>query len=66
MKLLLLLMFLSFPLPNLAEENRRFYLSCDDYNYLMDGLDSSQMDKNIKEEIAIELFNATLPSCFDS
>ena len=65
MKLLLLLLALSFPVPATAEYERS-YLSCEDSVWILDGVESSGMDESIKAEVRLEVKLATDPICFDS
>ena len=65
MKLLLLLLALSFPVPATAEYERS-YLSCDDYDWLLQGVERANMEESIKVEVRLELLLATNPACFNS
>ena len=65
MKLLLLLLALSFPVPATAEYERP-YLSCEDYEWLLQGVERADMEESIKVEVRLELLLATDPACFDS
>lgn len=65
MKLLLLLLALVLPLPVTAENENR-YLTCEDYQFLMEGVERADMDESIKTEVRLEFLLATDPTCFDS
>ncbi len=65
MKLILLLLALSFPVPATAEYERS-YLSCDDYDWLLQGVERANMEESIKVEVRLELLLATDPACFNS
>ena len=65
MKLILLLLALSFPVPATAEYERP-YLSCDDYDWLLQGVERANMEESIKVEVRLELLLATDPACFNS
>ena len=65
MKLLLLLLALIFPVPVTAEYERP-YLSCEDYEWLLEGVERAEMEESIKVEVRLELLLATDPACFDS
>ena len=64
MKLFLLLLALTIPFPATAEDIP--YLSCEDSVWILDGVESSDMDESIKAEIRLEVTLATDPTCFDS
>ena len=64
MKLFLLLLALTIPFPATAENQQ--YLSCKDSNWILEGIESSDMDESIKTEIRLEVILATDPTCFDS
>ena len=65
MKLLLLLLALIFPVPVTAEYERP-YLSCEDYEWLLQGVERADMKESIKVEVRLELLLGTDPACFDS
>ena len=65
MKLILLLLALIFPVPATAEYERS-YLSCEDYEWLLEGVERTDMKESIKAEVRLELMLATDPTCFDS
>ena len=64
MKFFLLLLTLTISLPSMAEN--KYYLSCEDYSWLLEGVEISEMEESIKNEVRLELMLATDPTCFDS
>lgn len=62
MKFLLLLLSLTFPVPATAVP----HLSCEDYKWLLKGVERVEMNESIKVEVRLELLLATDPTCFDS
>ena len=64
MKLFLLLLALTIPFPATAEDTP--YLSCEDSVWILEGVESTDMDESIKSEIRLEVKLATDPTCFDS
>ena len=65
MKLFLLLLALTIPFPATADEDIP-YLSCEDSVWILDGVESIDLDESIKSEIRLEVKLATDPTCFDS
>ena len=64
MKFLLLLIALSLPLPVMSGEQS--YLTCEDYEWISEGVERANMEESIKSEVRLELMLATDPTCFDS
>ena len=64
MKFLLLLIALSLPFPVMSGEHS--YLTCEDYEWVLEGVEKSKMEESFKSEVRLELIIATDPACFDS
>ena len=63
--LLLLIPLLLFPSVGMAEGDRISYLTCEDYEWIVEGLEAGDLDEKIKAEIRTELILATDPVCFE-
>ena len=64
MKFLLLLIALSLPFPVMSGEQS--YLTCEDYEWISEGVERANMDESTKAEVRLEVIMATDPTCFDS
>jgi hypothetical protein len=64
MKFLLLLIALSLPLS--VTSGDQSYLTCEDYEWILEGVEKSKMEESVKTELRLEVKLATDPVCFES
>ncbi len=65
MKLLIILSLLFLPgVPGVSAEE--YFLSCEEFDSVLEGLLGSDMETSIKGDLLEELIIATDPECFDS
>ena len=63
--LLLIVPLLLFPSVGMAEGDRISYLTCEDYDWIVKGLEAGDLAESIKADIRHELIQATDPVCFE-
>jgi len=63
--LLLLIPLLLFPSVGLAEDSSYHILTCEDFEWIDEGLQAGDLDESIKADIRSELILATDPVCFE-
>jgi len=49
----------------MAEGDRISYLTCEDYDWIVKGLEAGDLEESIKVDIRHELIQATDPVCFE-